>query len=51
MNNKTKVEQQVETQFVFGLFKGVVQRFEERISVDSLKSVFFYIRIKRRIIK
>jgi ABC-type cobalt transport system, ATPase component len=30
-----------ETQVVFGLFKGVVQRFEERVSVDSLKSVFF----------
>ncbi|MDE0472567.1 MAG: AAA family ATPase [Ekhidna sp.] len=30
-----------ETQVVFGLFKGVVQRFEERVSVDSLKNVFF----------
>lgn len=30
-----------ETQVVFGLFKGVVQRFEERVSVDSLSSVYF----------
>jgi energy-coupling factor transporter ATP-binding protein EcfA2 len=30
-----------ETQVVFGLFKGVVQRFEERVSVDSLSSVCF----------
>lgn len=30
-----------ETQVVFGLFKGVVQRFEERVSVDSLSKVYF----------
>ena len=35
-----------ETQVVFGLFKGVVQRFEERVSVDSLKSVFFTTEIR-----
>lgn len=35
-----------ETQVVFGLFKGVVQRFEERVSVDSLKSVFFTIELR-----
>ena len=35
-----------ETLVVFGLFKGVVQRFEERVSVDSLKSVFFDVAIR-----
>ncbi len=39
-----------ETQVVFGLFKGVVQRFEERISVDSLKDVFFTIEIRDEIL-
>ena len=39
-----------ETQVVFGLFKGVVQRFEERVSVDSLKSVFFTIEIRDEIL-
>jgi hypothetical protein len=35
-----------EAQVVFGLFKGVVQRFEERVSVDSLKNVFFSVDIR-----
>jgi len=35
-----------EAQVVFGLFKGVVQRFEERVSVDSLKNVFFSVEIR-----
>ena len=35
-----------EAQVVFGLFKGVVQRFEERVSVDSLKTVFFSVEIR-----
>ena len=39
-----------ETQVVFGLFKGVVQRFEERVSVDSLKSVFFTTEIRDEIL-
>jgi len=30
-----------ESLVVFSLFKGVVQRFDERVSVDSLKKVFF----------
>ncbi|MCX2431111.1 AAA family ATPase [Pedobacter sp. GR22-10] len=39
-----------ETQVVFGLFKGVVQRFEERVSLDSLKSVFFTTEIRDEIL-
>lgn len=39
-----------ETQVVFGLFKGVVQRFEERVSVDSLKSVVFTTEIRDEIL-
>lgn len=39
-----------ETQVVFGLFKGVVQRFEERVSVDSLKSVYFTTEIRDEIL-
>lgn len=39
-----------ETQVVFGLFKGVVQRFEERVSVDSLRSVFFTTEIRDEIL-
>jgi len=35
-----------ETLVVFGLFKGIVQRFEERVSVDSLKNVFFTTEIR-----
>lgn len=35
-----------ESQVVFGLFNGVVQRFEERVSVDSLESVFFTTEIR-----
>ena len=40
----------MKTQVVFGLFKGVVQRFEERVSVDSLKSVFFTTEIRDKIL-
>ena len=40
-----------ETQVVFGLFKGVVQRFEERVSVDSLKTVFFTTEIRDEILE
>ena len=39
-----------ETLVVFELFKGVVQRFEERVSVDSLKSVFFTLEIRDEIL-
>lgn len=39
-----------ETQVVFGLFKGVVQRFEERVSVQSLESVFFTTEIRDEIL-
>lgn len=39
-----------ETQVVFGLFNGVVQRFEERVSVDRLKSVFFTTEIRDEIL-
>lgn len=35
-----------ESLVVFDLFKGVVQRFNERISVDSLSNVFFTTEIK-----
>lgn len=30
-----------EAQVVFGLFKGVVQRFNERVSIESLRKVYF----------
>ncbi len=33
-----------------GLFKGVVQRFEERVSVDSLKNVIFTSEIRDEIL-
>ena len=35
-----------ETQVVFGLFNGVVQRFEERVSVDCLTKVVFTPKIR-----
>lgn len=35
---------------VFGLFNGVVQRFEERVSVDSLKEVVFNSELKDKIL-
>ena len=39
-----------ETQVVFGLFNGVVQRFEERVSVDSLSGVVFNSGIRDKIL-
>lgn len=39
-----------ETLVVFGLFSGVVQRFEERVSVDSLGDVVFNIEIRDKIL-
>ncbi|SHG26116.1 AAA domain-containing protein [Salegentibacter echinorum] len=39
-----------ETQVVFGLFNGVVQRFEERVSVDSLSGVVFNLEIRDKIL-
>lgn len=39
-----------ETLVVFGLFSGVVQRFEERVSVDSLTDVVFDEEIKDKVI-
>lgn len=39
-----------ETLVVFGLFSGVVQRFEERISVDSLGDVVFNVEIRDKIL-
>lgn len=39
-----------ETLVVFGLFSGVVQRFEERVSVDSLGDVIFDGDIKDRVL-
>lgn len=39
-----------ETLVVFGLFSGVIQRFEERISVDSLGDVVFDAEIKDKVL-
>lgn len=39
-----------ETLVVFGLFSGVVQRFEERVSVDSLGDVVFNTEIRDKIL-
>lgn len=39
-----------ETLVVFGLFSGVVQRFEERVSVDSLGDVVFNTEIKDKVL-
>lgn len=39
-----------ESQIVFGLFKGVVQRFNERVSVESLKDVYVNQEIKEEIL-
>jgi hypothetical protein len=39
-----------ETLVVFGLFSGVVQRFEERVSVDSLGDVVFDAEIKDKVL-
>ncbi|WP_127139390.1 AAA family ATPase [Flagellimonas oceanensis] len=39
-----------ETLVVFGLFNGVVQRFEERVSVDSLGDVVFNDEIKNKVL-
>jgi energy-coupling factor transporter ATP-binding protein EcfA2 len=39
-----------ETLVVFGLFSGVVQRFEERVSVDSLGDVVFSTEIKDKVL-
>jgi|14_taG_2_1085336.scaffolds.fasta_scaffold00002_87 energy-coupling factor transporter ATP-binding protein EcfA2 len=39
-----------ETLVVFGLFNGVVQRFEERVSVDSLGDVIFDNELKDKIL-
>ena len=39
-----------ETLVIFGLFSGVVQRFEERVSVDSLGDVVFNIEIRDKIL-
>jgi hypothetical protein len=39
-----------ETLVVFGLFNGVVQRFEERVSVDSLDGVVFSTEIRDEIL-
>lgn len=39
-----------ETLVVFGLFNGVVQRFEERVSVDSLGDVVFNTEIRDKIL-
>lgn len=39
-----------ETLVVFGLFSGVVQRFEERVSVDSLGEVVFNTEIRDKIL-
>lgn len=39
-----------ETLVVFGLFSGVVQRFEERVSVDSLGDVVFNTEIRDKVL-
>lgn len=39
-----------ESQIVFGLFRGVVQRFNERVSVESLKDVYVTQEIKEEIL-
>ena len=39
-----------ESLVVFDLFKGVVQRFNERVSIDSLKTVFFTSEIRDELI-
>ncbi len=39
-----------ETLVVFGLFNGIVQRFEERVSVDSLGEVVFNDQIKDKVL-
>jgi hypothetical protein len=39
-----------ESLIIFGLFGGVVQRFNERVSVESLKDVYFDEAIKKDVI-
>ena len=39
-----------ETLVVFGLFNGVVQRFEERVSVDSLGAVIFNDELREKVL-
>jgi ABC-type Mn2+/Zn2+ transport system ATPase subunit len=39
-----------EAQVVFGLFNGVVQRFEERVSIDSLNKVVFNPELRDKIL-
>ncbi|UBZ10714.1 AAA family ATPase [Leeuwenhoekiella palythoae] len=39
-----------ETLVVFGLFNGVVQRFEERVSVDSLGTVIFNNELREKVL-
>lgn len=49
-NGFTALRTSYETLVVFGLFGGVVQRFEERVSVDCLNEVVFNSEIKEKVL-